>query len=173
MAKHSRQRILTTYAWAWLCLLLCLSSCATLHGLREGPRISVADIQLQKAGFLESALLLQLRVLNPNDVAIELEAITCDLALDGRSFARGVADSRKRIEPYSSTIVPVSVHSSAVEMAGAMARLLEAGVRPDSPLPYALQGQAILKVHGFQMEKPFTSKGELSWQNLKKALRAD
>ncbi len=150
-----------------LCLTVCFSGCAALHGIRESPKISVADIQVQKAGLMENAFLLQLRVMNPNDVAIDLKAITANLTLDGKPFARGVADSNERIEPYSSTLVPISVYSSVVDMAGALARVLQAGVLRDDPARYALEGTAILDVRGFEVEKDFTSKGELSWQKLK------
>ena len=151
----------------FLCQAGCFSACASLHGVRESPKISVADIQLQEAGLLENAFLLQLRVLNPNAVAIDLKAVTCNLTQDGKPFARGVADSNERIEPYSSTIVPVSVYSSVVDMAGAMARVLQAGVLREDPARYALEGTAILDVHGFELEKDFTSKGEFSWRQLK------
>ena len=156
-----------------LCLISWCSGCAALHGLRESPKISVADIQVQQAGLMENAFLLQLRVMNPNDVAIDLKAITCSLTLDGKPFARGVADSNQRIEAYSSTMVPVSVYSSVVDMAGALARLLQAGVRLDDPAQYGLEGTAILSGHGFEVEKDITSKGELSWQRLKESFTGD
>ena len=160
-------------AFLLLCLVGCFSGCAALHGVRESPKISIADIQVQEAGLLENAFLLQLRVLNPNNVAIDLKAITCNLTLDGKPFARGVADSNERIEPYSSTIVPVSVYSSVVDMAGALARVLQAGVLRDDPARYALEGTAILDVRGFEVEKDFTSKGELSWKCLKNSFLED
>ena len=171
LAGKSMQRCLFT------CLLLyligCCSGCAALYGLRESPKVSVADIEVQRAGLMENAFLLQLRVMNPNDVAIDLKAITCNLKLDGKPFARGVTDNNERIEAYSSTLVPVSVYSSVVDMAGALARLLQAGVRLDDPAQYALEGTAILEVHGFEVEKDFTSKGELSWQRLKESFKDD
>ena len=150
-----------------LCLTGICSSCAAFYGLRESPKVSVADIQVQKAGLMENAFLLQLRVMNPNDVAIDLQAVTCNLTLDGRPFARGVTDSNQRIEAYSSTVVPVSVYSSVADMAGALARLLQAGVRMDAPAQYGLEGTAVLAVRGFTVEKDFTGKGELSWQRLR------
>lgn len=170
-AERGRQRCVQVLVL--LFLISSLSGCAALSGLRESPKISVADIQVQQAGLMENAFLLQLRVMNPNDVAIDLKAITCNLKLDGKPFARGVTDSNQRIEAYSSTLVPVSVYSSVVDMAGALARLLQAGVRLDDSAKYALEGTAILDVHGFEVEKDFTSKGELSWQRLKENFMED
>ncbi|MDO5673759.1 MAG: LEA type 2 family protein [bacterium] len=171
MAQKSIVRCL--HLLVLLFLISGAGGCAALYGLRESPKISVADIQVQQAGLLENAFLLQLRVMNPNDVAIDLKAITCNLTLDGRPFARGVTDSNQRIEAYSSTMVPVSVYSSAVDMAGALARLLQAGVRMDDPAKYALEGTVILDVHGFEVKKDFTSKGELSWQRLRESFTGD
>ena len=161
------------HAFLLLFLINWCSGCAALHGVRESPKISLADIQVQRAGLMENAFLLQLRVMNPNDVAIDLKAITCNLTLDGKPFARGVGDSNQRIEAYSSTIVPVSVYSSVVDMAGALARLLQAGVRLNDPARYALEGTAILDVRGFEVEKDFTSKGEISWSRLKNSFLGD
>ena len=36
-----------------------LGACAMLHGLRESPQVALADIQLAKAGLMESEFLLQ------------------------------------------------------------------------------------------------------------------
>lgn len=78
-----------------------LGACAMLHGLRESPQVALADIQLAKAGLMESEFLLHLRVTNPNDVAFEVSALSCVLKLDGRPFARGLASSRTRVGPMT------------------------------------------------------------------------
>ena len=71
-----------------------LGACAMLHGLRESPQVALADIQLAKAGLMESEFLLHLRVTNPNDVAFEVNALL-------RSEERRVGkECRSRWSPY-------------------------------------------------------------------------
>ena len=139
-----------------------LAGCATLSGIKEKPQITVADIELKNAGLLENAFTVVLRVMNPNNVAIDVKSVTCDLSLNGREFARGVAESGARLEPYSSTLVPVDVYSSTVDMAGALARMLRLGMRGDDAARYALEGTAVVAVRGFDVKVPFKSEGDFS-----------
>lgn len=143
-----------------------LGACAMLHGLRESPQVALADIQLAKAGLMESEFLLHLRVTNPNDVAFEVSALSCVLKLDGRPFARGLASSRTRVGPYDSALVPVSVYASVTDMAGALARLMRTGVRGAAPARYELEGTVLLDVHGSRLKRPFVSRGQLSLDRL-------
>lgn len=134
-----------------------LGACAMLHGLRESPQVALADIQLAKAGLMESEFLLHLRVTNPNDVAFEVSALSCVLKLDDRPFARGVASSRTRVGPYDSALVPVSVYASVTDMAG---------VGGAAPARYELEGTVLLDVHGSRLKRPFVSRGQLSLDRL-------
>ena len=134
-----------------------LGACAMLHGLRESPQVALADIQLAKAGLMESEFLLHLRVTNPNDVAFEVSALSCVLKLDGRPFARGLASSRTRVGPYDSALVPVSVYASMTDMAG---------VGGAAPARYELEGTVLLDVHGSRLKRPFVSRGQLSLDRL-------
>lgn len=134
-----------------------LGACAMLHGLRESPQVALADIQLAKAGLMESEFLLHLRVTNPNDVAFEVSALSCVLKLDGRPFARGLASSRTRVGPYDSALVPVSVYASVTDMAG---------VGGAAPARYELEGTVLLDVHGSRLKRPFVSRGQLSLDRL-------
>ena len=134
-----------------------LGACAMLHGLRESPQVALADIQLAKAGLMESEFLLHLRVTNPNDVAFEVSALSCVLKLDDRPFARGLASSRTRVGPYDSALVPVSVYASVTDMAG---------VGGAAPARYELEGTVLLDVHGSRLKRPFVSRGQLSLDRL-------
>ena len=47
-----------------------LGACAMLHGLRESPQVALADIQLAKAGLMESEFLLAwtLKIRNTSEI---------------------------------------------------------------------------------------------------------
>lgn len=146
--------------FALLAVAALLVGCAAMSGIKEKPQITVADIELKNAGLLENAFTVMLRVMNPNDVGIDVKAVTCNLSLNGREFARGAAESGARLAPYSSVLVPVDVYSSTVDMAGALARALRLGVRGDEASRYALEGTALVGVRGFEVKVPFKSEGD-------------
>jgi len=80
------------------CALL-LSGCAAMYGLKEDPKISIADIRIQEVKAMEGIFLIKLRVLNPNDVPLDLHGINCDLEINQRHFANGIGDSNQTVPP--------------------------------------------------------------------------
>jgi len=153
------------------CVLLGLSGCAGIYGLKENPKISIADIRIQEVKALEGIFLIKLRILNPNDVDLDLHGIDCDLEINNRHFASGVGDSNQTVPAYGSTIVPVEVYASVLDLISSVAELMHsAGKIPsqDAPLPYTLQGTVRVGIHGFSKEIPFKSSGEISLKGLNK-----
>ena len=153
----------------WLVLLclatLALSGCLALHGLREKPSVSLSDIQLKQAGLLENAVVVWLRVMNPNDVSFDIKNITCNLSLNGKSFARGITANSSRVEPYSSVVVPVEIYISTLDTASALKRTLLLSIKGNAT-HYALEGTLTINVYGFTTNIPFSSTGEISMGKL-------
>ena len=153
------------------CTLLFLSGCAGIYGLKEDPKISIADIRIQEVKALEGIFLIKLRILNPNDVNLDLRGINCDLEINKRHFASGVGDSNQVVPAYGTTIVPVEVYASVLDLISSVADLMHsAGKIPskDHPLPYTLLGTVRVGIHGFTKEIPFKSSGEISLKGLNK-----
>lgn len=153
------------------CILLFLNGCAGLFGLKEDPKISIADIRIQDVKAMEGIFLIKLRILNPNDVTLDLRGINCDLEINKRHFASGIGDSNQTVPPFGTVIVPVEVYASVLDMISSVADLMHsAGKMPskDNPLPYTLQGKVRVGIHGFTKEIPFKSSGELSLKGLNK-----
>lgn len=151
------------------CVLLCLSGCAGMHGLKEDPKVSIADVRIQQVKALEGIFVIKLRILNPNDVALDLRGINCDLEINKRHFASGIGDSNQSVPPFGTTIVPVQVYASVLDVISSVADLMHsAGKIPskDKPLPYTLKGTVRVGIHGFSKEIPFNSSGELSLKGL-------
>lgn len=151
------------------CALLLLNGCAAMHGLKEDPKISVADIRIQEVKAMEGIFLIKLRVLNPNDVPLDLHGINCNLEINQRHFANGIGDSNQSVPAFGTAVVPVEVYASVLDMVASVADLLHtAGKIPskDQPLPYTLQGTVRVGIHGFKKEVPFKSSGELSLKGL-------
>ncbi|NCC58183.1 MAG: hypothetical protein EOM17_11215 [Synergistales bacterium] len=153
------------------CILFCLNGCAGLYGLKEDPKISIADVRIQEVKAMEGIFVIKLRILNPNDVDLDLHGINCDLEINKRHFASGISDSNQTVPAYGTTIVPVEVYASVLDMISSVADLMHsAGKIPskDHPLPYTLQGTVRFGIHGFTKEIPFKSSGEISLKGLDK-----
>jgi len=149
--------------------LLFLSGCAAMYGLREEPKISIADIQIQEIKALEGVFLIKLRVLNPNDVPLDLHAVNCDLEIDGRHFASGIADSQLSVPAYGTQLIPVTVYASVLDIVASVVDLMHTADTTTSKgkqLPYTLRGTVGVSVRGFHKETPFISTGELSLKGL-------
>ncbi len=148
---------------------LSLTGCSGLYGLKEDPKISLADIRIQEVKALEGIFLIKLRILNPNDVDLDLHGINCDLEINKRHFASGVADSSQTVPAYGTAIVPVEVYASVLDLISSVSDLIHSAGKissTDHPYPYTLKGIARIGIHGFSKEIPFTSSGELSLQGL-------
>lgn len=149
--------------------LLLLNGCAAMYGLKEDPKISIADIRIQDVKAMEGIFLIKLRVLNPNDVPLDLHGVNCDLEINKRHFASGIGDSNQSVPAFGTAVVPVEVYASVLDMVASVADLLHtAGKIPskDKPVPYTLQGTVRIGIHGFKKEVPFKSSGELSLKGL-------
>ncbi|WP_051553976.1 LEA type 2 family protein [Desulfobulbus elongatus] len=151
------------------CSLLLLNGCAKMYGLKEDPKISVADIRIQEVKAMEGVFLIKLRVLNPNDVPLDIHGVNCDLEINQRHFASGIGDGSQTVPAFGTALVPVEVYASVLDMVASVADLLHsAGKLPskDRPVPYTLKGTARIGIHGFKKDVPFNSSGELSLKGL-------
>ena len=147
---------------ALLCLAaFALSGCSTLQGLKEKPSVSVSDIRLKKASLTENVVLVSLRVMNPNDASLDIQGITCDLALNGKAFAQSTTTSAFRLEPNSSVMVPVEIHSSTADALGALSHTLQLGLKGKHAASYTLKGTLTVAFHGLPIKVPFSNTGEI------------
>lgn len=153
-----------------LATFLFLGGCATLSGLKEEPKISIADIKIQDVKALEGVFLIKLRVLNPNDVSLDLHAVNCDLEINGRHFASGIADSKLSVPAHGTQLIPVTVYASVLDIVASVVDLMHTADSTVSKgkqlLPYTLRGTVGVSARGFQKEVPFKSAGELSLKGL-------
>ncbi|MGW8161788.1 MAG: LEA type 2 family protein [Desulfobulbales bacterium] len=147
-------------------LLTFIAGCAGSGRLTQSPRVTLADIQLQEIKTLESAFLVELRVLNPNDRPLEVSGIECDLKIDGNEFAAGVSGDHHVIPAYGSAIVPVTIYASMLDMVSSVMAFVQGSSSKTGqlkPLRYRLSGHVRLGgIQGLKKNLPFESTGELS-----------
>ncbi len=149
-----------------LSLTLFFSGCTGISAITEPPDISVADIRIQEISAVESTFLLELRVLNSNDVPLEIRGLNCDLTVDERPFARGITNQEITVPSFGTAVIPIQVYASMFEMISSMADIIgdtqQSGSR-STPMKYRLSGNVRIDGAGLLKSIPFTSEGELSF----------
>lgn len=146
---------------AMLTASLAMIGCAGVGTRLEPPRVSLANIKIEEVTGLETAFEIQMRVLNANDVVLNVKGIQADLDINGQPFATGVSNTPVEIPAYGSELVTVTLYSSVIKMFKSVYGLTESqelsyhlkgkirvsagsGMLP-STLPFRSQGQVTLK----------------------------
>ncbi|HEU19798.1 MAG TPA: hypothetical protein ENO00_10585 [Deltaproteobacteria bacterium] len=147
-----------------IALSVILTGCAKPGTHLEPPRISLVNIEVQNIKLFETILQIELRVINPNDVLLQIQGIICDLELHGNKFASGVSDERVKIQPFRSAVVPMAIYSSVFDVFRSLATSQKV-----QDLHYKIAGK--VHVTGGQMQPsviPFISEGRLSFEEWNK-----
>ena len=138
--------------------MLFLVGCVGPGKKLEPPRITLTNIQVQEIRVFESVLQIDLRVVNPNDVAIDIKGLDCELELNDKHFASGVSNKKIKVSSFDTAIIPITVYSSVFDLAKG---LFDAGQKQMAK--YKLTGRLHLS-GGLSVPSviPFKSEGELS-----------
>jgi LEA14-like dessication related protein len=155
--------------WVVALLISGIAGCAGLGQPLQPPRVSLADVQVHEIKAFETVFHIDLRVFNTNDVALMVDGVECELALNGRHFATGVSDIPVEIPSYGTGTLGVRVYSSVLDMVAMVldaARQGAAGKMPQT-IRYQLRGHLRLggELFGYPAI-PFASDGELSLQGI-------
>ncbi len=123
-----------------------LGGCASLRTSLEAPRISLVNVVQQPTEGMETAFVLDLRLINPNDVPINLKGIDCRLEINDSTIASGVSNEAAELPSLGTIIYPVTVYASASDFIILMVRMMAAGNRSpeDFELKYSLRGRLFL-----------------------------
>lgn len=143
---------------ATLALLACLLLGACADGFDDRllpPEVALAGLRYGQPGLFEQQLYIDLRVRNPNDVAIDADRLRFELEVNGRGFADGWSEESFALPPLGSAIVPVTVRVSTTALVERM-MALGTGER----LEYRLHGEVELD-HLFMRSVPFERTGKL------------
>lgn len=136
--------------------LLMFSGCAGLGKRLEPPRITLANIKVQKVKVFESVFEIEIRLFNTNEVAFEIKGIDCELELNGRRFATGVSNAQIKIPPYETALIPVTVYSSVLDVVMGLP-----GLSKTEELEYKITGSLRLDQGTMSSVIPFKSSGKL------------
>ncbi|MEE9345126.1 MAG: LEA type 2 family protein [Methylococcales bacterium] len=137
--------------------LLSLPACSSLTSRIETPTITLAGIEPLNMTLFEQTYILKLRVQNPNDFDLPLEAMHYVLELNGSRFANGVSRQRVTIPAYDSAIIETEVISSLVSLFG---QIQGFALKGTGNMQYRLVGD--VNVGDWGTKIPFEYDGELN-----------
>lgn len=138
-------------------LAFSLAACSSLD-LRDPLRIDLVGLEPLAGEGLEVRFAVKLRVLNPNDRAIDYNGVALDLAVNGQPLASGVSDQRGQVPRFGEALISVPVSISA--FAAMRQAWGAAGYQPGEGLPYELRGKLAGGLFGTSR---FTDSGTLNW----------
>ena len=135
-----------------------LGACATLSPYKDAPRVSLVSIQPQEMGVLEQRFALQLRILNPNDVAIPVNGLSYAVEINDREFAYGVSQQAVEIPAFGEALLDVEVVSNLLNV---MQQLQALRGETRNSLAYRLTGK--ISLANSPASLPFDYSGELTY----------
>ena len=149
--KELDRRELILFALAGIGSSLALSACSGAAGGLGAiaPKFSVAGVRLLSLGFAGLTAGVDLDALNPNPIALPIDAIDLGLDLAGVRIGNGSLGQAVSLIPNQPTRVPLTVTSDLLSLGQNAQRFLSA-----RSLPYGVQGTA--RVAGIPISIPFS-----------------
>ena len=140
---HARPRttallLALTFLIAW--------GCAAMPPAMEAPRISLVNITTQPSSGMETIFQMELRLINPNDVAISLKGVDLRLEINDSTIATGVSNEAADLPALGTLVYPVTAYASASDFIMLMVRLMttSSSSPEDFELIYGLRGRVFL-----------------------------
>ncbi len=140
-------------------ILLILSGCAGWGKQLETPRITLSNFNVEEIKIFESVFTIEMRVFNTNDTPMEIKGLNCDLELNGKRLATGVANVKINIPSYETALIPMTLYSSVLDVVMVLRKLAKT-----EKLEYKLTGRLRLGKGAMPSTIPFKSTGEMPLQ---------
>jgi LEA14-like dessication related protein len=99
-----------------LLLSLGLAACSGLPLNSLAPKVSVAEVGIKSVSLLEQHFDVGLRLTNPNDFDLKIEALEFEFELNGRAFAKGLSNVPTLIPASSSTVLQVDAMTQSTNL---------------------------------------------------------
>jgi LEA14-like dessication related protein len=139
-----------------LLLAVALSGCTLFVPKLETPKLSIVDVEVRKANFLEQQLRVRIRVENPNDRSLPIQGLSYTIYLGGQEFATGVSDASFIVPALGNAEFNMDVTANA---AGALFAILSKP--PGQSIDYHMKGRVELS-HGWLRSIPFEQSGSFT-----------
>ena len=136
-----------------LLLAVTLSGCALFVPKLQTPDLSIVDVEVVKANFLQQRLRVRMRVENPNDRSLPIQGLSYTVYLGGQEFATGVTDASFVVPALGTAEFNMDVTTNA---AAAIFAVL--GKPHGQGIGYSMKGSVQLS-HGWLRSIPFEQSG--------------
>lgn len=123
----------------WFLAIAAITGCAGLTGGLTPPEVTLIDLRPLPGGNLEQRFEIQLRILNPNDVALSSDGVDLELNLNGKRFARALSAESFSVPRLSDGTVTLVATTHLLDLFRQAVALPESG-----GLDYELQGKVFL-----------------------------
>lgn len=97
------------------CLLLLLSSCATLSPNFDKPALNITRISMVPTGNLEARFKIGVRLTNPNALPLPLSGMSFDVALQGFNVISGVTSNLSTLPAYGEKEFEVEASTNLIQ----------------------------------------------------------
>lgn len=132
-----------------------VAGCATMLPKLEAPRLTVTSVVIGGGNIQQQQIRLTFHATNPNDRAIPIRSIECNLELEGAAFAHGATDAAFTLPPLGETDFDVNVTANLNTVLAALA-----GGFGHHAVNYRVYGQVHLQ-GGVLRTIPFDQKGSV------------
>jgi LEA14-like dessication related protein len=136
-----------------LLLAVALSGCTLFVPKLETPKLSIVDVEVRKANFLEQQLRVRIHVENPNDRSLPIQGLSYTVYIGGQEFATGVSDASFIVPALGNAEFNMEVTANA---AGALFAILSKP--PGQSIEYHMTGRVELS-RGWLRSIPFEQSG--------------
>lgn len=139
--------------------------CAGIGQPLKAPEIRLAGLSVENADLFETVLQLKLRVINVNDIPLEIKGIECELEINGKHLASGVSGTPVEIPAFGTNTVTMTVYSSAYSIFSTFLRFMQRELQKPSgeiDISYQLKGRVHLANTALMPSTlPFRTEGNL------------
>jgi LEA14-like dessication related protein len=124
----------------WVLLVaLGLAACSGLPWNVIAPKVSVAEVEIKRLGLLEQRFDVGLRISNPNDFDLTIEALEFELEVNGRPFANGLSHTVTRVPATASAMLRVDTLMQSKDLIQQFKTLSPGGLK--AGVPYRVKGR--------------------------------
>jgi LEA14-like dessication related protein len=92
-----------------------LAACAAMPGM-DPLKVTLAGVEPLPGEGMEARFAVRLRVVNPNDTAVDFDGLALELFVRGMSLGNGVSDAQGSVPRFGETVLTVPVTVSAIAM---------------------------------------------------------
>ncbi|MHB0973049.1 MAG: LEA/WHy family protein [Thiobacillus sp.] len=122
-----------------LLLSFALAACSGLPMNAAPPRVSVAGVDIKRLGLFEQHFNVGLRVSNPNDFDLTIEALDFELEVNGQPFAKSVSHTGMLIPAASSTVLQIDAVTQSEDLIRQLRTLPPERLKDG--VPYRIRGR--------------------------------